>query len=103
MSTPVLELRGIVKTFGATRALDGASLRVAAGSVHGLVGENGAGKSTLIKVLAGIHRPDAGSLLLDGQPHGHFSPRQVERLGIGFIHQERLLPARFTEIGRAHV
>lgn len=42
MSTPVLELRGIVKTFGATRALDGASLRVAAGSVHGLVGENGA-------------------------------------------------------------
>ncbi|CAH0203803.1 Ribose import ATP-binding protein RbsA [Pseudomonas sp. Bi70] len=100
MSTPVLELRGIVKIFGATRALDGASLRVAAGSVHGLVGENGAGKSTLIKVLAGIHRPDAGSLLLDGQPHGHFSPRQVERLGIGFIHQERLLPASFT-VGEA--
>ncbi|EKT4538963.1 sugar ABC transporter ATP-binding protein [Pseudomonas sp. NBRC 111118] len=100
MSTPVLELRGIVKTFGATRALDGASLRVAAGSVHGLVGENGAGKSTLIKVLAGIHRPDAGSLLLDGQLHRHFSPRQVERLGIGFIHQERLLPARFT-VGEA--
>ncbi|ACO80482.1 ABC transporter [Azotobacter vinelandii CA] len=92
----VLELRGIVKRFGATRALDGASLRVRRGSVHGLVGENGAGKSTLIKVLAGIHRPDAGSLLVDGRAHAHFDPRQVERLGIRFIHQERLLPAGFT-------
>lgn len=99
-SSPVLELRGIVKQFGVTRALDGANLRVAAGSVHGLVGENGAGKSTLIKVLAGIHRPDVGSLLLDGQPYAHFSPRQAERLGVRFIHQERLLPAGFS-VGEA--
>ncbi|MCW2293327.1 ribose transport system ATP-binding protein [Pseudomonas sp. BIGb0408] len=95
-----LELRGIVKQFGATRALDGASLRVASGTVHGLVGENGAGKSTLIKVLAGIHRPDAGSLLVNGQVYSHFSPRQVERLGVQFIHQERLLPASFS-VGEA--
>lgn len=97
---PTLELRNLTKQFGVTRALDGASLRVDRGSVHGLVGENGAGKSTLIKVLAGIHRPDAGSLWLDGQQYTHFTPRQVARLGIQFIHQERLLPASFT-VGEA--
>ncbi|NES08884.1 sugar ABC transporter ATP-binding protein [Pseudomonas laurentiana] len=97
---PALELRNLTKQFGVTRALDGASLRVDRGSVHGLVGENGAGKSTLIKVLAGIHRPDAGSLWLDGQQYTHFTPRQVARLGIQFIHQERLLPASFT-VGEA--
>ena len=93
---PALELRNLTKQFGVTRALDDASLRVQRGSVHGLVGENGAGKSTLIKVLAGIHRPDAGSLWVDGQQYTHFTPRQVARLGIQFIHQERLLPASFT-------
>ncbi|MFT4191559.1 MAG: sugar ABC transporter ATP-binding protein [Comamonas sp.] len=97
---PVLELLDVHKRFGATQALAGASLRVARGSVHGLVGENGAGKSTLIKVLAGIHRPDAGVIRLDGRAHSHFSPRQAERLGVQFIHQERLLPARFT-VGEA--
>ncbi|TBV10903.1 sugar ABC transporter ATP-binding protein [Stutzerimonas kirkiae] len=95
-SALALELRGVSKRFGATLALDGANLRVRPGSVHGLVGENGAGKSTLIKVLAGIHRPDAGSLWLDGRQYDHFTPRQAERLGIHFIHQERLLPASFT-------
>ncbi|WP_437883803.1 sugar ABC transporter ATP-binding protein [Pseudomonas sp. LRF_L74] len=100
MSEFALELRNLSKHFGVTRALDDASLRVRRGSVHGLVGENGAGKSTLIKVLAGIHRPDAGSLWVDGQPYSHFSPRQVAKLGIQFIHQERLLPASFT-VGEA--
>lgn len=102
-STPrpaALELRGIVKRFGATQALDGASVRVEQGSIHGLVGENGAGKSTLIKVLAGIHHADSGELRINGQTLAKPGPRQVEALGVRFTHQERLLPASFT-VGEA--
>ncbi len=66
-TTPLLQLRGIVKTFPGVRALDGVELEVLAGEVHCLLGQNGAGKSTLIKVLAGVHRPDAGSLLWHGE------------------------------------
>jgi ribose transport system ATP-binding protein len=98
--TPALHLQGIYKRFGATQALDDVDLRVQPGTVHGLVGENGAGKSTLIKVLAGIHRADAGSLSIDGQTFAGVTPRQVEALGVHFIHQERLLPASFT-VGEA--
>ena len=87
--TPALHLKDLYKRFGATQALDGASLRVERGTVHGLVGENGAGKSTLIKVLAGIHRADAGSLSIDGHRLQAPTPRQVEALGVHFIHQER--------------
>ncbi|HEY0285872.1 MAG TPA: sugar ABC transporter ATP-binding protein [Pseudomonas sp.] len=97
---PALHLQGIYKRFGATQALDGVNLWVERGSVHGLVGENGAGKSTLIKVLAGIHRADAGSLSIDGQLFDALTPRQIEAKGVHFIHQERLLPASFT-VGEA--
>ncbi len=100
MTSPALHLQGITKSFGATRALDGVDLRVEQGSIHGLVGENGAGKSTLIKVLAGIHRADSGTLAVDGQSFAVLSPRQIEALGVHFIHQERLLPASFT-VGEA--
>lgn len=100
MTPPALHLQGIAKRFGPTQALDGVDLWVERGSIHGLVGENGAGKSTLIKVLAGIHRADSGTLAIDGQPFTALSPRQVEALGVHFIHQERLLPARFT-VGEA--
>src|SRR5450830_204944 len=95
-----LELQHIRKRFGATQALDDASLRVERGTIHGLVGENGAGKSTLIKILAGLHTADAGQVSIDGQVCGSLSPRQVEALGVHFIHQERLLPASFT-VGEA--
>ena len=64
---PALAMRGLVKTFGPTRALDNATLEVEPGAVHGLVGQNGAGKSTLIKVLTGFHRGDAGAT--KGAPH----------------------------------
>ncbi|MCI3945845.1 ATP-binding cassette domain-containing protein [Pseudomonas syringae] len=97
---PALHLTGVSKRFGATQALDRVNLRVASGTIHGLVGENGAGKSTLIKVLAGIHRADAGSLSIHGQPFDALTPRQVESLGVHFIHQERLLPGSFT-VGEA--
>jgi len=95
-----LQLQGIYKRFGATQALSGVNLRVEHGSIHGLVGENGAGKSTLIKVMAGIHRADSGCLTLGGQSFAAVNPRQVEALGVHFIHQERLLPASFT-VGEA--
>ena len=92
----VLTMHGIVKTFGGVRALDGANLEVESGSIHGLVGQNGAGKSTLIKILAGIHRPDAGTIRIRESICHHLTPRQVEHLGIHFIHQDRLLVPTFT-------
>ena len=95
-----IELDDIVKQFGANRALDGASLRVERGTVHGLVGENGAGKSTLIKVLAGIHRPDAGTIRIGGHAQRDLTPAAVESLGVHFIHQDRLLAPSFT-VGEA--
>ena len=102
MSTapPALHLQGIFKRFGPTQALDGVDVRVERGSIHGLVGENGAGKSTLIKVLAGIHRADSGTMAVDGHTFTALSPRQIEALGVHFIHQERLLPPSFT-VGEA--
>ncbi len=67
-AAPRVELRGISKHFGATAALTDVSMDLRAGEVHGLVGENGAGKSTLVKILGGVHAPDAGTILLDGAP-----------------------------------
>src|SRR5580700_4685999 len=96
----VLAMRGIVKTFGGVRALDGANLEVESGSIHGLIGQNGAGKTTLIKILAGIHRPDAGTIRIRELACHHLTPRQVEHLGIHFIHQDRLLVPTFT-VGEA--
>ena len=95
-----LHLQHVRKRFGATQALDDASLKVERGTIHGLVGENGAGKSTLIKILAGIHAADAGQVSIDGRVYDRLSPRQVDALGVQFIHQERLLPASFT-VGEA--
>jgi ribose transport system ATP-binding protein len=95
---PALALRDIVKHFDGVPALRGASLEVARGSVHGLIGQNGAGKSTLIKILAGIHAADSGTLAIDGveQPAATTTLTDRARASIGFIHQERLLPATFT-------
>ena len=64
----VIELRGVAKQCGAVQALRGVDLAMAQGEVHALVGENGAGKSTLVKMLAGVHRPDAGSILMGRTP-----------------------------------
>ncbi|MWK33620.1 ATP-binding cassette domain-containing protein [Actinomadura sp. J1-007] len=81
-------MRGIVKEFPGVRALDGVDLDVRPGEVHCLLGQNGAGKSTLIKVLAGAHRPDAGEILLDGEPVRLDGPTAAMRAGIATIYQE---------------
>jgi ribose transport system ATP-binding protein len=83
-AAPLLEVRGLAKSFPGTRALDGVDVAFRAGEVHALLGENGAGKSTLIKVLAGVYRADAGELLWHGRP---VQP-EAEHLPIAFIHQD---------------
>ncbi len=86
---PALVLRDLSKSFGGARALDGVSLTVAGGEVHGLLGENGSGKSTLIKILAGYHSPDAGELEVYGQPVKlPLRPGQFRSLGMDFVHQD---------------
>jgi ribose transport system ATP-binding protein len=86
--SPLLKLSGIVKTFPGVRALDGVELEVEAGEVHCLLGQNGAGKSTLIKVLAGVHRPDAGSMLWHGDEVSFSGPQAATKAGIATIYQE---------------
>ncbi|HEU4384229.1 MAG TPA: sugar ABC transporter ATP-binding protein [Anaeromyxobacteraceae bacterium] len=83
-----LAVEGVSKAFGPTRALDQVSLAVEKGTVFGLAGENGAGKSTLIKVLCGVHAPDAGRVEIDGRPHRPRDPAEAERAGIAVFHQE---------------
>jgi len=86
-------LRGISKRFGATQALDDVSLELLPGEIHALVGENGAGKSTLVKILGGVHQPDSGSILSDGQAISLEGPATARALGIAVVHQEpRLFP-----------
>ena len=88
MTAPLLELRGITKRFPGVLALNEVSLAVGAGEVIALIGENGAGKSTLMKVLGGVHQPDGGEILCDGQPVVIRGVSDSLALGIGFIHQE---------------
>ena len=83
-----LSMRDIAKRFGAVAALNDASLDVAAGEVHALVGQNGAGKSTLIKVLTGFHRRDRGEVTFDGRPFEASSPGDAQAKGIATIYQE---------------
>jgi ribose transport system ATP-binding protein len=85
--SPVVAMRGIVKIFGGTRAVDAVDFDICAGEVHALLGGNGAGKSTIIKILAGVHRADGGTVAL----HGRVVDPQKERLPIAFIHQDLAL------------
>jgi rhamnose transport system ATP-binding protein len=91
--TPRVELRGISKRFAATAALADVSMDLRPGEIQGLVGENGAGKSTLVKILAGVHQPDSGEILLNGTPTPILGPAHSRSLGIAVVHQEpRLFP-----------
>jgi L-arabinose transport system ATP-binding protein len=91
-----LELEGITVSFPGVRALDGVSLSVRAGEVHGLMGENGAGKSTLLKVLSGVNRPEAGTLAIDGVEQRFASTRAALAAGIAIIYQELHLVPELT-------
>ncbi len=83
-----VELQDVSKSFGGTHALEGVSLAIGHGSIHALVGENGAGKSTLGKIIAGVHLPDHGQLLLAGEPVRFRSPRDAISRGVILIAQE---------------
>src|SRR4030095_12397718 len=85
---PLLELAGVSKSFGGVEALREVSFTLAAGEVHGLVGENGAGKSTLMKIIAGVHADYEGEMRIDGAPAAFRSARDALRHGIGMVHQE---------------
>ncbi|MEV0115767.1 sugar ABC transporter ATP-binding protein [Streptomyces sp. NPDC050844] len=95
---PVLAVQGLSKSFGAVRALHDVSLELYAGEAHALAGENGAGKSTLIKTLAGVHRPDAGGLSLDGRPVVFHGPGDARDAGVAVIYQE---PTLFPDLSVA--
>ena len=83
----ILELKDVVKTFGGVTALAGVQFQLKKGEIHALMGENGAGKSTFIKVITGVHKPDSGIMLLEGE---RISPRNTmdsAKLGIAAIYQ----------------
>ncbi|TJV26874.1 MAG: sugar ABC transporter ATP-binding protein [Mesorhizobium sp.] len=86
--SPRLQFKGISKLFPAVRALHEVSLSVGAGEIHGLLGENGAGKSTLLRILSGVYRPTAGSVLIDGKPVTLANPVAARAAGVAMIHQE---------------
>ncbi len=88
MGETVLQLKGVGKSFNGVPALKDIDLDVRAGEVHVLLGENGAGKSTLVKMIAGVHEPDSGQIIVDGHAVRIASTKDAEKLGIATIHQE---------------
>ncbi len=95
VSAPLLQMRGIDKSFNGIPALIGASLEVEPGEIHALIGQNGAGKSTLIKILTGYYSKDAGEIIFNGAPFSASSPKAAQEGGISTIYQEiNLIPYR---------
>lgn len=90
-SQNALEVRGVVKKFGGVTALDQVSMTVPRGKVTALVGDNGAGKSTLVRCLSGVHAPDGGEVLVDGEPVRFTSPLDARAAGIETVFQELAL------------
>ena len=94
--TPILELKGITKTYGGVPAVDGVNFTLNRGEVHALCGENGAGKSTLTKIMAGVVEPSAGELLLEGKKVQFRNPVEAQREGIAMVFQETSLVPTMT-------
>jgi rhamnose transport system ATP-binding protein len=95
---PLLAVASVAKSFGAVAAVRDVSFPLYAGEIHALVGENGAGKSTIVKMLAGVHRPDAGGIELDGRPLQLATPADAIAEGIAVIYQE---PTLFPDLSVA--
>lgn len=93
---PLIEMRGISKTFGAVRANEAVDLQVAPGEILGLLGENGAGKTTLMNILFGAYAPDAGEILVGGRPVAINSSADALAAGIGMVHQHFHLAPRLS-------
>ena len=87
MDNYILQVQGVKKSFGATQALKGVDLNVRAGEVHAIVGSNGAGKSTLMKILAGIYKPDDGTIIYSGEDITNLTPIEMQQKGIQVVHQ----------------
>lgn len=98
MTAPQIQMRGITKHFGVTVANDAIDLEIVPGEIHALLGENGAGKTTLMNVLYGLHRPDGGSIVIDGREVEIRSPRDAIALGIGMVHQHFMLVPTLTVV-----
>jgi len=90
-AAPILELKGISKSFGAVEALRGIDFEVYPAEVVALVGDNGAGKSTLVKTIAGTHQPDAGTIWFDGEEVKIHTPSDATRLGVDTVYQDLAL------------
>jgi simple sugar transport system ATP-binding protein len=88
---PIIELRGVTKSFGSVNAVDGVSLKIFAGEVVGLIGDNGAGKSTLIKILSGVHAPSSGDILVRGKQVSGWNAAKSRASGIETVYQDRAL------------
>ena len=91
-----IELKGISKAFGPVQANKDIDLRVAKGSIHGIIGENGAGKSTLMSILYGFYKPDRGRILVNGEPIAIADSQTAIRAGIGMVFQHFKLVQNFT-------
>ena len=85
---PILEARGLVKTYGQVVALNGADFDLMQGEILAIIGDNGAGKSTLIKALSGALQPDEGEILLEGETVNFRSPRDARKAGIETVYQD---------------
>ena len=95
---PAVELRELSKRFGNVAANAGVNLRVAAGTIHGVIGENGAGKSTAMKLLYGMLRPDGGEILVEGTSCVWASPADAIARGIGMVHQHFMLAGPYSAL-----
>ena len=95
MTSPVIEARSIVKSFGGVRAVDDVSVSVMPGEIHAVIGENGAGKSTLMRILAGVETPDSGSVRIDGKEIENSAKASIDA-GISLVHQELSLIPEMT-------
>jgi general nucleoside transport system ATP-binding protein len=95
---PVVALKGVTKRFGRVTANDSIDFELDPGEIHGLLGENGAGKTTLMNILYGMHLPDAGEIVINGEKKVIHSPHDAIRLGIGMVHQHFMQVPTLTVI-----